>query len=183
VGYVRIAEIFRLGKEEGDGGETTLHVVDVLTDRPPLPPFTLATAVQKVQVAEDAWNTRNPDRVAESYTFDSVWVWRNRDSFLTGREEIVAFLAAKWARELDYSLRIYLWAFQENRIAVRFKYECHDAEGQWYHRYGNELWEFDERGLMRRQEASINDFRIEESQRRIFWPRPVPEHKPELPLQ
>ncbi len=136
--------------------------------------------MQKVQAAEDAWNTRDPERVAGAYTLDSVWVWRNRDTFLTGREEIVAFLAAKWARELDYSLRAYLWAFLENRIAVRFKYECHDTDGQWYRRYGNDLWEFDEHGLMRRREASINDYRIEKSQRRIFGPRPVQEHEPEF---
>lgn len=152
-----------------------------MTDRPPLPPFTLETALQKVQAAEDAWNTRDPHRVAGAYTLDSVW--RNRDTFLTGREEIVAFLAAKWARELDYSLRKNLWAFRENRIAVRFQYECHDADGQWYRSYGNELWEFDEHGLMRRREASINDVQIEESQRRIFGPRPVQEHGQEFPLQ
>ena len=123
--------------------------------RPPLPPFTLETARQKVQAAEDAWNTRDPERVAGAYTEDSVW--RNRDTFVTGRAEIVAFLTAKWERELDYALRKELWAFNGNRIAVRFQYECHDAAGQWWRSYGNELWEFDEDGLMRRREASIND--------------------------
>jgi nuclear transport factor 2 (NTF2) superfamily protein len=115
-----------------------------LTDRPPLPPFTLETATQKVQTAEDAWNTRDPERVAAAYTVDSVW--RNRDTFVTGREEIVAFLTAKWERELDYALRKNLWSFGENRIAVRFQYESHDAGGQWWRSYGNELWKFDERG-------------------------------------
>src|SRR4029077_15869106 len=152
-----------------------------LTDRPPLPPFTLETATQKVQAAEDAWNTRDPERVAAAYTVDSVW--SNRDTFLTGREEIVAFLTAKWERELDYALRKNLWSFGENRIAVRFQYESHDANGQWWRSYGNELWEFDEHGLMRRREASINDVAIEESQRRIFGPRPVVERRVEFPLQ
>ena len=152
-----------------------------MTDRPPLPPFTLETALQKVQAAEDAWNTTDPERVAGAYTLDSVW--RNRDTFITGRDEIVAFLTAKWARELDYSLRKNLWGFRENRIAVRFQYECHDADGQWYRSYGNELWEFDEHGLMSRREASINDVRIEESARRIVGFRPAEEHGDEFPLQ
>ena len=115
------------------------------------------TARQKVQAAEDAWNTRDPERVALAYTEDSVW--RNRDTFVTGRAEIVAFLTAKWERELDYALRKDLWAFDDNRIAVRFQYESHDADGQWWRSYGNELWEFDDDGLMRRREASINDLR------------------------
>jgi nuclear transport factor 2 (NTF2) superfamily protein len=140
-----------------------------MTDRPPLPPFTEETARQKVQAAEDAWNTREPERVAGAYTEDSVW--RNRDQFITGRAEIVAFLTAKWERELDYALRKSLWSFTDNRIAVRFQYESHDASGQWWRSYGNELWEFDEHGLMRRREASINDVAIEESERRIFGPR------------
>jgi uncharacterized protein len=152
-----------------------------MTDRPPLPPFDLDAALTKVQAAEDAWNTRDPVRVAGAYTTDSVW--RNRDTFITGREAIIEFLTAKWARELDYALRKSLWGFRENRIAVRFQYECHDASGQWWRSYGNELWEFDEHGLMRRREASINDAAIEASQRRIFGPRPASEHGMELPVR
>jgi nuclear transport factor 2 (NTF2) superfamily protein len=152
-----------------------------MTDRPPLPPFDLEAALTKVQAAEDAWNTRDPVRVAGAYTTDSVW--RNRDMFITGRQEIIEFLTAKWARELDYALRKNLWGFRENRIAVRFQYESHDASGQWWRSYGNELWEFDEHGLMRRREASINDVRIEASQRRIFGPRPASERGMELPVQ
>ncbi len=139
-------------------------------DRPPLPPFTEETARAKVLGAEAAWNTRDPDRVALAYTEDSVW--RNRDVFVAGREEIRAFLAQKWERELDYALRKDLWAFSGNRIAVRFQYESHDANGQWWRSYGNDNWEFDEHGLMRRREASINDVTIDESERRIFGPRP-----------
>ena len=149
-------------------------------DRPPYPPFTRETAQQKVQGAEDAWNTRDPQRVAMAYTSDSVW--RNRDSFVTGRDEIVAFLTQKWERELDYALRKNLWSFDGNRIAVRFQYESHDAGGQWWRSYGNELWEFDERGLMRRREASINDLAIDESERRIHGPRPEEERGLEFPL-
>jgi hypothetical protein len=152
-----------------------------MNDRPPLPPFTAQTAAQKVQAAEDAWNTRDAVRVAGAYTADSVW--RNRGQFVAGRDEIVAFLTLKWERELDYALRKNLWSFGENRIAVRFQYECHDAAGQWWRSYGNELWEFDEHGLMRRREASINDVRIEEAGRRIFGPRPRGEHGVEFPLQ
>ena len=152
-----------------------------MTDRPPLPPFTAETAAQKVQAAEDAWNTRDPERVAGAYTVDSVW--RNRDLFVSGRDEIVAFLTAKWERELDYALRKSLWTFAENRIAVRFQYECHDASGQWWRSYGNELWEFDEHGLMRRREASINDLAIDEAERRILGPRPADEHGQEIPLR
>jgi uncharacterized protein len=129
-----------------------------MSPRPPFPPFTEETARQKVQAAEDAWNTRDPERVAGAYTEDSVW--RNRHEFLTGRAEIVEFLRRKWSRELDYALRKDLWSFHGNRIAVRFQYESHDAAGQWYRSYGNELWEFDEEGLMRRREASINDVPI-----------------------
>ncbi len=139
-------------------------------DRPPLPPFTEETAQAKVLGAEAAWNTRDPDRVALAYTEDSVW--RNRDVFVAGREEIRAFLAQKWEREFDYALRKDLWAFSGNRIAVRFQYESHDANGQWWRSYGNENWEFDEHGLMRRREASINDVAIDEAERRIFGPRP-----------
>jgi nuclear transport factor 2 (NTF2) superfamily protein len=152
-----------------------------MADRPPLPPFTRETAAAKVQAAEDGWNTRDPQRVALAYTEDSVW--RNRDTFLQGRDEIVAFLTSKWERELDYALRKGLWAFEDDRIAVRFQYECHDASGQWYRSYGNELWEFDEHGLMRRREASINDLAIDESERRIFGPRPADEHGVDFPLR
>jgi uncharacterized protein len=149
--------------------------------RPPLPPFDLDSARAKVQAAEDAWNTRNPERVAGAYTPDSVW--RNRDTFVTGRDEIIAFLTAKWNRELDYALRKNLWSFFGNRIAVRFQYESHDEAGQWWRSYGNELWEFDENGLMQRREASINDVPIAESQRRIFGPRPDSERGTEFPIQ
>ncbi|MEU7558961.1 nuclear transport factor 2 family protein [Streptomyces eurythermus] len=149
--------------------------------RPPYPPFTPETARQKVQAAEDAWNTRDPHRVALAYTEDSVW--RNRDRFLAGREEIVAFLTEKWRRELDYALRKSLWSFHDNRIAVRFQYESRDTDGQWWRSYGNELWEFDEYGLMRRREASIDDVAIEESDRRIFGPRPADEHGTDIPLR
>lgn len=137
-----------------------------MSDRPPLPPFTAETAAQKVQAAEDAWNSRDPERVSLAYTEDSVW--RNRDAFVTGRAEIVEFLTLKWERELDYALRKSLWTFADNRIAVRFQYECHDAAGQWWRSHGNEHWEFDEHGYMRRRDASINDYAIEESERRIF---------------
>ncbi len=152
-----------------------------MTDRPPLPPFTAETAAQKVQAAEDAWNTREPERVALAYTEDSVW--RNRGAFVSGRTEIVAFLTAKWERELDYALRKALWSYTEDRIAVRFQYESHDAGGQWWRSYGNELWEFDEHGLMRRREASINDLPIEESERRIFGARPETDRGSEIPLR
>ncbi len=152
-----------------------------MPDRPPLPPFTPETALQKVQAAEDAWNTRDPERVAAAYTVDSVW--RNRDRFITGRDEIIQFLTEKWQRELDYALRKNLWGFRENRIAVRFQYESRDATGQWWRSYGNELWEFDSHGLMRRREASINDVRIGEAERRIFGPRPTDEHGLEFPLR
>jgi uncharacterized protein len=137
--------------------------------RPPLPPFTEETARQKVLAAEAAWNTRDPERVAAAYTEDSQW--RNRDEFIEGRAEIVAFLQRKWAKELDYVLRKDLWAWSGNRIAVRFQYEWHDEDGQWWRSYGNENWEFDEDGYMRRREASINDVRIDESERRIHGPR------------
>ena len=137
-----------------------------MTPRPPRPPFTADSAAQKVQAAEDAWNTRDPERVALAYTEDSVW--RNRDTFVTGRRAIVELLTAKWERELDYALRKALWTFGDNRIAVRFQYESHDRSGQWFRSYGNELWEFDADGLMARREASINDVPIESGQRRIF---------------
>jgi len=150
-------------------------------DRPPYPPFTLQTARQKVQAAEDAWNTRDPERVSKAYSEDSQW--RNRDAFVTGRAEIVAFLSGKWERERDYALRKSLWSFDGNRIAVRFQYESHDVDGRWWRSYGNELWEFDEHGLMTRREASINDVAIEESERRIHGPRPDSERGVEIPLQ
>jgi len=150
-------------------------------EKPPLPPFTQETAAQKVQAAEDAWNTRDPRKVAQAYTVGSIW--RNRDLFVTGREEIIAFLTQKWERELDYALRKNLWCFEGNRIAVRFQYESRDREGQWWRSYGNELWEFDEHGLMRRRDASINDLSIDESDRRIFGPRPATERGRDLPLR
>jgi nuclear transport factor 2 (NTF2) superfamily protein len=138
--------------------------------RPPLPPFSLETAVQKVRMAEDAWNSRDPVRVSLAYSEDSRW--RNRAEFFQGREKIVAFLERKWARELDYRLIKELWAFHGNRIAVRFQYECHDDSGQWYRSYGNEQWEFDEHGLMRRREASINDVLIRPEDRKFHWAAP-----------
>lgn len=149
-------------------------------DRPPLPPFDEASAARKVQAAEDAWNTRDPERVAAAYTPDSVW--RNRSEFIAGRDEIVEFLQRKWARELDYALRKSLWAFREDRIAVRFQYEWRDEAGKWWRSYGNELWEFDAQGYMARREASINDVAITAEQRRIFGPRPPEERDQPLPL-
>ncbi|MBI4940409.1 MAG: nuclear transport factor 2 family protein [Actinobacteria bacterium] len=137
--------------------------------RPPLPPFTAETALRKVRAAEAAWNTRDPEKVAAAYTADSVW--RNRSEFLQGREEIVAFLTRKWEKEQGYVLRKDLWAFTDDRIGVRFQYEWHDADGQWWRSYGNELWEFDALGYMRRREASINDVAIGESERRFDGPR------------
>jgi len=136
--------------------------------RPPFPPFTRETAAQKVRMAEDAWNNRDPQRVALAYTVDSRW--RNRAEFPVGREEIIEFLARKWAKELDYRLIKELWAFDGNRIAVRFAYEWHDDSGNWFRSYGNENWEFDENGLMSRRYASINDLPIEESERKYHWP-------------
>ena len=137
--------------------------------RAPVPPFDEESARRKVQAAEDAWNTRDPEQVAAAYTPDTRW--RNRDEFLEGREEVVAFLRRKWEREQDYALRKSLWAFTGERIAVRFQYEWHDAEGQWWRSHGNENWEFDAEGYMRRREASIDDVAIDESQRRIRGPR------------
>ena len=148
--------------------------------RPPFPPFTSDTATQKVQAAEDAWNTRDPHHVSLAYTVDSHW--RNRDEHIVGRDQIVAFLTHKWRRELDYTLRKSLWDFHDNRIAVRFQYESRDHTGQWYRSYGNELWEFTASGLMARREASINDLRIAESERRWFGPRPASEHGRDIPL-
>ena len=136
--------------------------------RPPLPPFTRESAVQKVRAAEDGWNTRDPQRVAMAYTLQSRW--RNRAEFVTGREEITGLLIRKWVRELDYRLIKELWAFGENRIAVRFAYEWHDDAGNWFRSYGNENWEFDERGLMALRHASINDLPIKPTERKFHWP-------------
>jgi hypothetical protein len=136
-----------------------------MNTRPPLPPFTEETARQKVQLAEDAWNSRNPERVALAYTEDSEW--RNRSEFVNGRPAIIDFLTRKWTRELDYRLRKELWAFTNNRIAVRFEYEFHDAAGQWHRAYGNENWEFADNGLMQRRFASINDVLIREADRKF----------------
>ena len=133
--------------------------------RYPIPPFNMETALQKVQAAEDAWNTRDPERVALAYTIDTEW--RNRTEFINGREEVVAFLKRKWAKEVDYKLKKELWGFRENRMAVRFEYEWHDDSGNWYRSYGNELWEFDEDGYMRKRYASINDLPIKESDRKL----------------
>ncbi len=134
--------------------------------KPPLPPFTLETATQKVQAAEDAWNTRDPEKISLAYTPDSEW--RNRAEFVTGREEIKSLLIRKWARELDYQLKKELWSFMDNRISVRFEYEWHDDSGQWYRSYGNEQWEFADNGLMQRRYASINDIPIKESDRKLL---------------
>ena len=150
-------------------------------ERPPFPPFTAQTAAQKVQAAEDAWNTCDPERVARAYTIDSVW--RNRDMFVSGRDEIIRFLTAKWERELEYALRKSLWTFAGNRIAVRFQYESRDRAGQCWRSYGNELWEFDEHGLMQRREASINDVPIHDSERRIFGGRPEADRDAEIPVR
>jgi nuclear transport factor 2 (NTF2) superfamily protein len=141
------------------------------TPRPPLPPFAEETALQKVQLAEDAWNSRDPERVALAYTEDSEW--RNRIEFVNGRPAIIELLKRKWARELDYRLRKELWGFRGNRIAVRFEYEFHDAAGQWFHAYGNENWEFAADGLMQRRFASINDLPINETERKFRWERLV----------
>jgi nuclear transport factor 2 (NTF2) superfamily protein len=140
-----------------------------MTPRPPLPPFTLETAVQKVRLAEDAWNSRDPERVSLAYTLDSRW--RNRAEFIAGREEIVGFLSRKWARELDYRLIKELWAFGGNRIAVRFAYEYRDDSGNWFRAYGNENWEFDAEGLMAVRHASINDLPIAPGERKFHWPQ------------
>lgn len=139
----------------------------VAAERPPLPPFTIETATQKVRFAEDAWNSRDPDRVLPAYTIDSQW--RNRSEFIQGHDEIRAFLTRKWQRELDYRLIKELWAFLENRIAVRFAYEWHDDYGQWFRSYGNENWEFDPSGRMRRRIASINDLPISPQERKFHW--------------
>jgi nuclear transport factor 2 (NTF2) superfamily protein len=153
-----------------------------MTSATPLqPPFTLETATAKVRAAEDAWNSRDPVRVSLAYTADSVW--RNRDVFIHGRAEIQAFLAHKWKRENDYRLVKELWGFRENRIAVRFQYEWCDDAGQWFRSYGNELWEFDREGLMSRREASINDYKMTEAERKFRWmaPGPRPAEHPGIP--
>jgi len=131
----------------------------------PLPPFTMETALQKVQMAEDAWNTKDPERVCMAYSIDTEW--RNRTDFINGREEVKQFLTKKWEKELDYRLKKELWGFRENRMAVRFEYEWHNNAGQWFRSYGNELWEFDENGYMRKRFASINDLPIEEADRKL----------------
>ncbi len=147
--------------------------------RPPLPPFTEEDAIKKVRMAENAWNLRDPQKVSLAYTIDSVW--RNRSEFFQGREEIRKFLERKWAGEQEYRLIKELWAFHENRIAVRFQYESRDDTGNWFRSYGNEQWEFDENGLMRRREASINDVPIREADRKFHWPAgPRPDDHPGL---
>jgi nuclear transport factor 2 (NTF2) superfamily protein len=152
---------------------------DPMSDKPPLPPFTRETAIQKVRGAEDGWNSRDPERVSLAYTVDSVW--RNRAEFPVGRAQIVEFLTRKWNRELDYRLIKELWAFDNDRIAVRYAYEFHDDSGQWYRAYGNENWEFDAHGLMHHRYASITDMRIEESERKFHWPLgPRPKDHPGL---
>lgn len=133
--------------------------------RPPLPPFTMETALQKVQMAEDAWNSKDPERVSKAYTVDTEW--RNRTEFINGRDEVVAFLTRKWDKEMHYKLKKELWGFRENRMAVRFEYEYQDIQDQWWRAYGNENWEFDEHGLMRKRYASINDLAINESDRKL----------------
>ncbi|STQ90977.1 nuclear transport factor 2 family protein [Iodobacter fluviatilis] len=147
--------------------------------RPPLPPFTRETAAQKVRMAEDGWNSRDPQRVALAYTPDTIW--RNRHEFPSGREQVIEFLTRKWAREVEYRLIKELWAFDANRIAVRFAYEWLDHNGQWFRSYGNENWEFDAQGLMHRRFASINDLAIAESERLFHWPQGRrPDHHPNL---
>ena len=150
-----------------------------MSERPPFPPFTQASATQKVRMAENAWNSRDPEKVSLAYTEDSRW--RNRAEFLHGRGAIVTFLKRKWARELEYRLIKELWAFHDNRIAVRFQYEWRDDSGNWFRAHGNENWEFDERGLMRRREASINDVPIQEAERKFLWAQgPRPDDHPGL---
>jgi len=150
-----------------------------MSDRPPLPPFTRETAIQKARMAENAWNLRDPEKVSLAYTEDSRW--RNRSEFINGRDEIVAFLKRKWAHEHDYRLIKELWAYTENRIAVRFQYEWHNSAGEWFRAHGNENWEFNEHGLMRRREASINDIPIKESDRKFLWEQGIrPEDYPGL---
>lgn len=137
-----------------------------MEQKPPFPPFTEETARQKIQMAEDAWNSKDPERVCMAYTIDTEW--RNRDEFVNGRQAVKEFLQRKWAKELDYKLKKELWTWRDNRIAVRFEYEWHDAAGQWYRSYGNENWEFDANGLMQKRFASINDLKIDASERKLF---------------
>jgi nuclear transport factor 2 (NTF2) superfamily protein len=165
----------QLAIDSSQGGDTisrSLPTPEAVMSRPLLPPFTRETAAQKARMAEDAWNSRDPERVALAYTEDSRWC--NRSEFFEGRAAIVAFLTRKWAKEHEYRLIKDLWAFDNNRIAVRFQYEWHDDAGQWHRSYGNEQWEFDEHGLMRRREASINDVAIAEADRRFRWAAPGP---------
>ena len=144
---------------------TSNQIITIMEQKPPLPPFNFETATQKVQLAEDAWNSQDPARVSLAYTIDTEW--RNRSEFVNGREQVVKFLSGKWQKELNYKLKKELWAFTDNRIAVRFEYEYHNAEGQWFRAYGNENWEFDENGLMQKRYASINDLPIKEEDRRL----------------
>jgi nuclear transport factor 2 (NTF2) superfamily protein len=144
---------------------TSNQIITIMEQKLPLPPFNFETATQKVQLAEDAWNSQDPARVSLAYTIDTEW--RNRSEFVNGRQQVVAFLTRKWQKELDYKLKKELWAFTDNRIAVRFEYEYHNAEGQWFRAYGNENWEFDENGLMQKRYASINDLPIKEEDRRL----------------
>ena len=151
----------------------------IMNTRPPLPPFNLETAKQKIRAAEDAWNSKKPEQIAQAYSNDSQW--RNRNLFMQGRAAIVAFLADKWQRELKYKLIKELWAYTDNRIAVRFAYEYHDETGQWYRAYGNENWQFDDNGLMEQRHASINDVKIDESERKFLWQgESRPQDYPEL---
>jgi uncharacterized protein len=161
----RVYEFIDMPKESVQGEE--IMATATMTTRPPLPPFTRASAIQKVRLAEDGWNTREPAKVALAYAIDSRW--RNRSEFINGRNEIVAFLTRKWSKELDYRLIKELWAFGENRIGVRFAYEWHDDSGHWYRSYGNENWEFNGDGLMKFRFASINDLPILESDRKYHW--------------
>jgi nuclear transport factor 2 (NTF2) superfamily protein len=144
---------------------TSNQIITIMEQKLPLPPFNFETATQKVQLAEDAWNSQDPARVSLAYTIDTEW--RNRSEFVNGRQQVVEFLTRKWQKELDYKLKKELWAFTDNRIAVRFEYEYHNAEGQWFRAYGNENWEFDENGLMQKRYASINDLPIKEEDRRL----------------
>ena len=167
-----------MGDPQPSVREITPQTAPVLT-RPPLPPFTRETAIEKVRLAENAWNSRDPERAALAYTLDSRW--RNRSEFVNGRQEILVFLKRKWSKELDYRLIKELWTFEGNRIAVRFAYEWHDDSGNWFRSYGNENWEYDEHGLNRIRLASINDLPIKESERKYHWPLgPRPEGHPGL---
>lgn len=154
--------------DQSSSALVTTGQADVIVARPPLPPFTRETAIQKVRLAEDSWNSRDPEKVALGYSIDSRW--RNRSEFMNGRQEIVAFLKRKWIKELEYRLIKELWAFTENRIAVRFAYEWRDDSGNWFRSYGNENWEYDEYGLNRTRYACINDLPIKESDRKYHWP-------------